>query len=154
MMFWVGDYILIKYVWIKNANIIHDTPAGLTENNFQTMDIDDFIRWAFTLYRFVQSKDIDSESLGYQVWRDVLAPVYFIGRQDKPWRTIFNRRRIWCGQISTQSSGTVWVAITFCWFTDQCQYRSLLLLGAKRKIPIVAKIFGFQSRYAGNFRER
>jgi hypothetical protein len=31
MMFWVGDNILIKYVWIKNANKIHDTPSGLTE---------------------------------------------------------------------------------------------------------------------------
>ena len=64
----------------KNANIIHDTPAGLTEYNFQTMDIDDFIRWALTLYRFAQSKDIDRGSHGYQVWRDVLAPVYFKGR--------------------------------------------------------------------------
>ena len=63
----------------KNANIIHDTPAGgLTEFNFQTMDIDDFIRWAFTLYRFAQSKEIDRGSLGYQVWRDVLAPVCFL----------------------------------------------------------------------------
>ena len=67
----------------KNANIIHDTPAGLTEYNFQTMDIDDFIRWAFTLYRFAQSKDIDRGSHGYQVWRDVLAPVYFIGRTSR-----------------------------------------------------------------------
>ena len=34
-------------------------------------------------------------------------------------------------------------------------YRSLLLvLGADRKIPITTIIFGFQSRYAGNFRER
>ena len=47
----------------KNANIIHDTPAGLTEYNFQTMDIDDFIRWALTLYRFAQSKDIDREAM-------------------------------------------------------------------------------------------
>ena len=31
MMLWVGDYILIKYVFIENANIIHDTPAGLTQ---------------------------------------------------------------------------------------------------------------------------
>ena len=45
------------------ANIIHDTPAGLTEYNFQTMDIDDFIRWALTLYRFAQSKDIDREAM-------------------------------------------------------------------------------------------
>ena len=67
----------------KNANIIHDTPAGLTEYNFQTMDIDDFIRWALTLYRFAQSKDIDRRSHGYQVWRDVLAPVYFIGRTSR-----------------------------------------------------------------------
>jgi hypothetical protein len=28
-------------------------------------------------------------------------------RQDKPWRTIFNRRQIWCDQISTKSLGTV-----------------------------------------------
>ena len=63
------------------ANIIHDTPAVLIEYNFQTMDIDDFIRWALTLYRFAQSKYIDRRgSHGYQVWRDVLAPVYFIGR--------------------------------------------------------------------------
>ena len=67
-------------IQFKNANIIHDTPAGLTAYNFLTMDIDDFIRWAFTLYRFAQSKDIDRGSQGYQVWRDVLAPVYFIGR--------------------------------------------------------------------------
>ena len=46
----------------KNANIIHDTPAGLTEYNFQTMDIDDLIRWAFTIYCFAQSKDIDRGS--------------------------------------------------------------------------------------------
>ena len=46
----------------KNANIIRDTPAGLTEYNFQTLDIDDFIRCAFTLYRFVQSKHIDRGS--------------------------------------------------------------------------------------------
>ena len=91
----------------KNANIIHDTPAGLTEYNFQAMDIDDFIRWAFTLYRFAQSKDIDRGSQGYQVWRDVLALVYFIGRTSRAWRTIFNRKQIWCDQISTQSSGTV-----------------------------------------------
>ena len=44
------------------------------------MDIDDFIRWSLTLYRFAQSKDIDRGSQGYQVWRDVLAPVYFTGR--------------------------------------------------------------------------
>ena len=45
------------------------------------MEIDYFIRWALTLYRFAQSKDIDRRgSQGYQVWRDVLAPVYFIGR--------------------------------------------------------------------------
>ena len=47
------------------------------------MDIDDFIRWALTLYRFAQSKDIDRGSHGYQVWRDVLAPVYFIGRTSR-----------------------------------------------------------------------
>ena len=65
----------------KNANIIHERPAGLTEYKFQTMDIDDFIRWAFTIYRFAQSKKIDRGSQeGYQVWRDVLAPVYFIDR--------------------------------------------------------------------------
>jgi len=64
----------------KNANIIRDTPAGLREYNFQTMDIVDFIRWAFTLYHFAQSKDIDRGSQGYQVWRYVLAPVYSIGR--------------------------------------------------------------------------
>jgi hypothetical protein len=29
-----------------------------------------------------------------------------------------------------------------------------LLLGAKRENPIATKIFGFQSRYAGNFREQ
>ena len=50
----------------KNANIINETPAGLTEYNFQIMDVDDFIiRWAFTLYRFAQSKDIDRGSQGY-----------------------------------------------------------------------------------------
>jgi len=48
----------------KNARMILDTPAVLTEYNFQTMDIDDFIRWAFTLYRFEQSKDIDRGSQG------------------------------------------------------------------------------------------
>jgi hypothetical protein len=65
----------------KNANIIHDRPAGLTEYNFQIMDVDDFIiRWAFTLYRFAQSKDIDRGSQGYKVWRDVLALLFFIGR--------------------------------------------------------------------------
>ena len=58
-------------------------PAGLTEYNFQTMDIDDFIRKALTLYCFAQSKDIDRGSHGYQVWRDVLAPVYFIGRTSR-----------------------------------------------------------------------
>ena len=42
-----------------------------------------FIRWAFTLYRFAQSKDIDRGSQEYQVWRDVLAPVYFIGRTSR-----------------------------------------------------------------------
>ena len=63
-------------------------------------------------------------------------------RQDKPWRTIFNRRQIWRDQISTKSSGTVWIAITFWWFADQCQYISLLLLGAERKIPIATKMFG------------
>ena len=35
------------------------------------------------LYRFAQSKDIDRGSQGYQVWRDVLAPVYFIGRTSR-----------------------------------------------------------------------
>ena len=64
----------------KNANIIRDTPAGLREYNFQIMDIDDFIRWSLMLYRFAQSKDIDRGSHGYQVRRDVLAPVYSIGR--------------------------------------------------------------------------
>ena len=49
----------------------------------QSKDIDDFIRWAFTFYRFAQSKDIDRGSQGYQVWRDVLAPVYFIGRTSR-----------------------------------------------------------------------
>ena len=49
--------------------------VALTEYNFQTMDIDDFIRWVLTLYRFAQSKDIHRGSQGYQVWRDVLAPV-------------------------------------------------------------------------------
>ena len=86
----------------KNADIIHETPSGLTEYNFQTMDIDDFFRWAFTIYCFAQSKDIDRGSQGYQVWRDVLAPVYFIGRTSKPWRTIFNRIQIWCYQILTE----------------------------------------------------
>ena len=48
------------------------------------MDIDDFIRWEFTLYRFAQSKDIDRGSQGYQGWRaNVLAPVYFIGRTSR-----------------------------------------------------------------------
>ena len=47
------------------------------------MDIDDFIRWAFTLYRFAQSKDIDRGSQGYQVWRDDLAPVYFKDRTSR-----------------------------------------------------------------------
>ena len=67
----------------KNANIIHDQPAVLTEYNFQTMDIDDFSRWVFTLYCFAQSKDNDRGSQEYQVWRDVLAPVYFIGRTSR-----------------------------------------------------------------------
>ena len=31
------------------------------------------------LSRFAQSKDIDRGSQGYQVWRDALAPLYFIG---------------------------------------------------------------------------
>ena len=88
----------------KNANIIHDTPAGLTEYNFQTMDIDDFIGLALTLYRFAQSKDIDRGSHGYQVWRDVLARSGVFYRQDKPWRTIFNRRQIWCDQAKFQLS--------------------------------------------------
>ena len=44
------------------------------------MDIDDFIRWALTLYRFAQSKEMDRGSQGYQVWRDFLAPVYIIGK--------------------------------------------------------------------------
>ena len=64
------------------------------------------------------------------------------------------QEKIWCDQISTKSLGTVWIAITFCWIADQCQYKSILLLGAERKIPIATNIFGFQSRYAGNFRER
>ena len=46
--------------------------------------IDDFIRWALTLYPFAQSKDINRGSQGYQVWRaDVLAPEYFIGRTSR-----------------------------------------------------------------------
>jgi hypothetical protein len=60
-----------------------------------------------------------------------------------------NRRQIWCVQISTKSSGTMSIAITFC-----CQYRSILLLGAERKIMTATIIFGIQSRYAGNFREQ
>ena len=51
--------------------------------NFQTMDIDDFIWWDFMLYRFAQSKEIDRGSQGYQVWRDVLNPVYFMGRTSR-----------------------------------------------------------------------
>ena len=47
------------------------------------MDIDDFITWALTLYRFAQSKDIDRGSQGYQVWRNVLAPVFFIVRTSR-----------------------------------------------------------------------
>ena len=134
----------------KNANIIHDTPAGLTEYNFQTMDTDDYItRWAFTLYRFAQSKDIDRGSHhGYQVWRDVLAPVYFIGRtscgepfliEDKSGVTNFQLSlRAQC-ELQSRFVGSL---------ADQCQYRSILLLGAERKISIATKIFGFQSRYA------
>ena len=111
------------------------------------MDIDDFIRWALTLYRFAQSKDIDRGSHGYQVWRDVLAPVYFIGRTsrgepfltgDKSGVTKFQLSlRAQC-ELQTRFVGSL---------ADQCQFRSILLLGAERKIPIATKIFGFQSRY-------
>ena len=126
----------------KNAKIIHDTPAGLTEYNFQTMDIDDFIRWAFTLYRFAQSKDIDRGSHGYQVWLDVLAPVYFKGRTsrgepfltgDKSGVTKFQLSlRAQC-ELQTRFVGSLINASTeaFCFFV----------------IPIATKIFGFQSRY-------
>ena len=105
-------------------------------------------RWRFIVLR--SQRTLTGEAMDTK--SGVMFLLQCIYRQDKPWRTIFNRRKIWCDQISTKSLGIVWTAM-FWWFADQCQYRSILLLGAERKIPIATKIFGFQSRYPWNFRE-
>ena len=148
MMFRVdGPIIFLSNMMFqfKNANIIHDTPAGQTEyNSFKTIDIDDFIRWAFTLYLFAQSKDIDRGSQGYQVCRDVLAPVYFIGRTSRgePF-LIGDKSGVTKFQLSLRAQ---YAELQSCFvgsLPDQCQYRSLLLLGAERKITIATKNLGF-----------
>ena len=130
----------------KNANRIRDTPAGLPEYNFQTMDIDDFIRWALTLYRFAQSKDIDRGSHGYQVWRDVLAPVYFIGRTSRgePFLT---------GDKSglTKFQLSLWA---------QCELQAHfvgLLINASTEafyFLVLKEKFQLQQKYLGNLREQ
>ena len=91
--------------------------------------------WAFTLYRFAQSKDIDRESQGYQVWRDGLVPVYFIGRTSRGEPLLTGDKS---GATKFNFGGSL---------INACQYRSILLLGTERKIPLATKIFGFQSRY-------
>ena len=79
----------------------------------------------------------------------VLASVYFIGRTS-------------CGEpfLTGEKSGVTKFQLSL---RAQCELQSrfvgslinasteaFLLLGAERKIPIATKIFGFQSRYAGN----
>jgi len=75
----------------QNANIIHDTPAGLTKYNFQTMDIDDFIRWCSRFIVLRSQRKLTGEAKDAKSGvMCVLAPVYFIGRtsRGKPFLTV------------------------------------------------------------------
>ena len=105
------------------------------------MDIDDFIRWALTLYRFAQSKDIDRGSHGYQVWRDVLAPVYFIGRTSRgePFLT-GDKSGVTKFQLSLRAQCEL--QSRFVGSLINASTEAFCFLVLKRKIPITTKTFG------------